>query len=218
MKKGFTLFEILVVLAITGTIVVLTIPNLSSNINKRTNAKLLESTSHSLGAATKQIMMDERVTNLADTTMGTNVEIFISKYFKLTQYCGTTYTDCLASSYKSLDGENSVTTETMLAGNTFYCGGTQSGTVICLTNMTPDNGNTPGNSIAIIDVNGKKFPNKNGDDLFSFNIYTDGKIGNQYNTTADDADGITCRNYAGTAGYGGACYSKVVADGWEINY
>ena len=218
MKHGFTLAEILIALSIIGVISVLTLPNIASGTNQKANAKLLETANQAINMATKQVMMDERVTNLADTVFGSNAGTFLQRYFRLSLYCGDSYTDCLAPSYKSLSGTASATTATMLGGKTFYCGATQSGTVICITNMTTDSGNTHGSSTTVIDVNGKKGPNKNGQDLFSFNIYTDGRIGNQYVTSSNDADGTTCNNYRNTASYGGACYSKVVADDWQIKY
>ena len=218
MKHGFTLVEILIAIAIIGVITVLTLPSVTSGVNQKANVKLLETASQAVNMATKQVMMDERVTNLADTVYGTNAGAFLQNYFRLSLYCGNSYTDCLASSYKSLSGSASATTASMLSGKTFYCGATQSGTVICITNMTTDSGDTHGSSTAVIDVNGKKGPNKNGQDLFSFNVYTDGRIGNQYVASSNDADGTTCNNYRNTAGYGGACYSKVVADNWQIKY
>ena len=218
MKKGFTLAEILIVLAILGVVFTLTVPTIYNKINEKTYATLLESISSSFKSVINQTLIDERTVSLADTIYATSPESFLKKYFKISLYCGHDYNKCLASSYKSLDGTNSISVQSMLPADSFFCGTIDSGIAICTTEMSQDSSSAYGNSVVVVDINGVKRPNQNGKDLFSFNIYSDGKIGNQYDLSDNDTSGVSCRNYASTAGYGGACYSKVVADNWKINY
>lgn len=217
MKKGFTILELLLSLAIIGTVAALTIPKVLDNFTNSTNIKSLQSVQNSLKSAITEAFTKERVSTLEDSTLGGSAQSFLQRYFKISANCGTSHTDCLASTYKSLDKSASVNTSNMLDNN-FYCISVQSGAVICLTKMSANDGDIHGNSVVVIDINGKKNPNINGRDLFSFNIYSDGKIGNSYDTNLNDSNGTTCSNYANTAGYGGACYSKIVADRWKMNY
>ena len=217
MKKGFTLFELLLTLAIVGTVAALTIPTVVDNYTKTTYIRSLQNVQNSLKTAITDAFTKERVSTLEDSTLGSSAENFLRRYIKISANCGTSHANCLASSYKSLDKSTSINTSSMLDDN-FYCITVQSGAVICLTKMSPNNGDDHGNSVVVIDINGKNQPNLNGRDFFSFNIYTDGKMGNSYETVLDDANGTTCNNYASTAGFGGACYSRIVADGWKMNY
>ena len=218
MKKGFTLTEILLAVLIVGIILVLTIPGIYDDTKKRSYVSNLQNVHNALKTAINNVMTEERTNNLGNSTYTESAAAFLTKYFKPTLDCGTNYTDCLATSYKSLNGSTSKSTSEMLSDD-FYCISVASGSVICSTKMEPDESDgTHGNSKIIIDVNGKNLPNTNGRDLFYFDIYTDGKIANRYNISENDANGTTCSNRAASAGYAGACFSKIVADGWAMDY
>ena len=217
MKKGFTLIEVLITMAIVGVVAVLTVPNVIDNSSRRVYVQTLKTVNSSLNAAVNDIFTKEKVSSLADSTASA-ASTCLSNSFKLASYCGETYTDCLADSYKSLDKTRTITTNEMLSNKGFFCGILQSGVVICMTDMSNDSDNWHGRSLVLVDVNGKKKPNMNGRDLFNFELYSDGSIGNRYKLTETDSSGQSCSSKASTAGYGGACYSKVVADGWSMDY
>lgn len=217
MEKGFTLVEALLALAIVGLLAAFTIPKLVTNFSYRVYVSTLQSIHDNLSTVTNSVFTQEKVGSLADSSLGSSAQAFMRRYFEVIKECNSNHSDCLAGSYKSLNKTNSISTTNML-NNNFYCAMVHSGAVICLTTMDSDSDSSHGKSVFVVDVNGKDMPNINGRDLFSFELYSDGKIGNQYNTSSNDADGVTCANYASTAGYGGACYSKIVADGWKMNY
>ena len=216
--KAFSLIEVLITMAVIGVIAVLVLPNVSRGTSKKTYATQLNEVHRALAQAINQVMLDERETSLANTVMADSIGDFMKKYLQIETDCGTEqHSQCIANSYKSLDGSSSVTQSHIISSN-LYCVKTVPGAVICMHEMTADKDGYHGSSQVIVDINGKKAPNTNGRDLFQFEIYSDGRISNGYEVTEYAANGEKCRDYAGTAGYGGSCFQRVKTSGWNMDY
>ena len=217
-RKGFTLIEVLIALFVIGVVASLTLPNVSKNSSKKTYVSQLSEVHKAFSHAINQVLIDEREVSLADTIMAESAGDFLRKYMQIEVDCGAgDDSNCMASSYKSLDG-NSSTSHSNIISNKLYCVKTVPGAVICMKNMSEDSGSIHGFSQVIVDINGQKKPNTNGRDLFQFEIYSDGKIGNGHELIEYKTSGKHCEDYADTAGYGGSCFQKIVADGWNMDY
>ena len=71
-----------------------------------------------------------------------------------------------------------------------------------------------------VDTNGKQGPNILGRDLFYMELYSDGKVGETYNSSYPD-DIIQerfeqCQTGDSYSGYG--CLAKIIHDGWTMDY
>lgn len=218
-KKGFTLAETLITLGIIGVISALTIPTLVMNYQSKVRITQLQKVYNDISNAAVAALADERVDTLDYTYIFENIDgaiSFLKKYIKVSKEC--TITECLGSSYSSLDGTQSANVSSMFPQGT-KCVALVSGSSVCIYEVEPEDGyNWHGSVDLAVDVNGAGAPNKNGIDLFQFSIYSDGTIGNSYNVNSDAASGVSCNNYKSTAGYGGSCFAKVVADGWKMDY
>ncbi len=214
---AFTLAETLITLGIIGVVATLTLPNLMADYKNKTYVAQLQRSYNMFETAVQNLMVDSDTNNLDDTmivsyTAGAGE--FLKKYFKATKDCGKTWDGCLAPSYNSMKGE-AVPTSGFI-GQSFYCVSLNVGSSICMTALPPDSEPDWHNySTVVIDVNGKKGPNKSGKDLFNFELYSDGKIGNSY--TGKNEEWVN-QNCANAWGYGGDCFSKIQQDGWVMDY
>lgn len=217
-KKGFTLAETLITLGIIGIISVLTLPTLISNYKTKVQIAQLQKVYNQLSNAALTAIAEENVNSLDETdylsSIGNAIDFF-KKYLKVSKVCGTNVTDCVASSYKSLDG-----TETFsLSDSTTQCVMLNTGAALCVPSaFYGDNIDDHGNISVIVDVNGQGSPNTNGRDLFQFDLYSDGVIGTSYMAQDYTSSGEACEAYKSTGGYGGSCFAKVIADGWKMDY
>lgn len=218
MKNAFTLSEMIVVIAVLGLISVLITPNIVTGVQKKEQLSALKTVNSAIHDAITQTMIEERVTNLTNSTLGDSAEDFLNKYFKVKINCKDKYSNCLADSYSSLDKSNSVSATNMMQKKDFRCITTDSDAVVCITTMSADTETKHGKSVVVVDINGKNGPNINGRDLFNFEIYSDGKIGDRYELRKSDEQITSCTSNAATAGYGGNCYGKIIADGWKMDY
>ncbi len=220
-KKGFTLAETLVTLGIIGVISALTIPTLIGNYQGKVRIAQLQKVYNQISNAAVAALADERVDALDYTYAFENIDgtiSFLGKYLKVSKVCGAS--ECLASTYSSLDKTASKATSQILPNfDAIKCVSLPSGSSICVFDVVAGDGyDWHGHLSLVVDVNGKGAPNVNGIDLFEFSLYSDGTIGNSYNVSDYAASGGRCEDYKSTAGYGGSCFSKVVADGWKMDY
>ena len=218
-KKGFTLAETLITLGIIGVISALTIPTLVMNYQSKVRITQLQKVYNDISNAAVAALADERVDTLDYTYIYEDVDgdgaiQFLKKYLKVSKEC--TYSECMASSYSSLDG--SASGNVLSAGA--QCVALSTGAVVCIPSVWAGDGyNNHGEISTVVDDNGKSGPNTNGRDLFQFNLYSDGSIGNSYGSPGDYvSSGDRCLDNADQVSYGGSCFSKVVADGWKMDY
>ncbi len=164
-RIGFTLAEVLVTLAIIGVVAALTIPSLIQSTQKQQYVTGLKKAYSDLSQATLQLMDNNGGTMTGLMDLG-NMH---------TRYCG--YLNCIKKcDYNTVDGNCFENT-----GQTHHTGAILSnGMHISFYNFDINcNDNYLGNGqtvcgIIYVDVNGWKYPNTLGRDIFEFWIARDG--------------------------------------------
>ena len=239
MKKGFTLAEVLITLGVIGVVAALTLPNLLQNHQKKVFVTQLQRTVNLVSNSATALMGDNNAASLADSYLvavtATDDEgnvtgnykdaqgKFMNTYFKVARDCGTdNISACIGDTYYSLDRSKSFDLKSVLPPSA-YCVTINTGATVCMESMRPDEDGWHGHASVIIDVNGPSGPNTNGRDLFQFELYSDGRIGNYYQYTGDPksdtkASGETCQDWKSEQGYGGSCFQHIQADGWVMDY
>ena len=155
---------------------------------------------------------------------------FMNTYFKVARDCGEdNISACVGETYYSLDRSQSFNLSESVKklvgwGNT-YCVTINTGATICMSPMREDYQSGSyfehGWAEVVVDVNGPSGPNTNGRDLFQFQLYSDGKIGNCYNSTDDYCKyqaAERCQDFKSSAGYGGSCFQHIMSNGWVMDY
>ena len=247
MKKGFTLAEVLITLGVIGVVAALTLPNLLQNHQKKVFVTQLQRTVNLVSNSATALMGDNNAASLADSYLvavaskGDDDKLqydtknaqgkFMSTYFKVARDCGMdNRAACLGDTYYSLDRSQSFNlNDASYLGGTggnswdFYCVTINTGATVCMTQMHPDEDGWHGYASVVVDVNGPAGPNTNGRDLFQFELYSDGRIGDYYQFTGksendDKASGKACQDWKSTKGYGGSCFQHIQANGWVMDY
>jgi hypothetical protein len=148
-------------LSIIGVVAALTIPAVTKNHEKQTWIAQYKTTYSIINQATNMIMADNGGTlaGAYESSATSNLSMFnqYKKYLKYTRTCdNTNITDCFASSYKRLDGDNA-TGYYQFTGNLVLANGAS-------VSFYAWDGSTTEDSI-FIDLNGTKGPNILGKDL-----------------------------------------------------
>lgn len=224
MKKNlnaFTLAETLISLTIIGVIAVLTMPSLISGFQKKVYVSNVQKVYNLFSDAGHKYMADNNADSLTETDLTTisGVGEFLNKYFKVVKDCGIVNNngdDCFASSYKNVEGSAGYTPDY----KDRYCVVINTGAVICMGTIwiqEADDYNPWYHEYAniIFDINGVKPPNTKGRDLFSFELYSDGKISEGYNEWTKDN---LCNANVNDGGYAAGCFSKIMHNNWEMDY
>jgi len=215
-KKAFTLAEILITLAIMGTLMALTIPSLIKETGKNAYVAGLKKTYGMLDSATNQIMTDNAGTMIR---FGDSTQIRLTKYCNILECNKTCYQGHIVdqgcfhsqSSVKMLNNQNyDVDTTDYNDGAMVLADGTLvyiNWTGYSTCNFT-DGGVTYCTNI-YVDVNGFKGPNIVGKDIFEFWITANGLVPyGQTGTYADDT--IYCNPNSTNAKDGYGCAAKVL--------
>ena len=216
MKKAFTLSEVLIAVTIVSILLVVTVPVVSSHMNKKTQVTQLQSVYSAINNAVGLLMTDERVRDLNNSSLcyktgSVDIEgtagAFIKKYFNITKDCGLKSEGCFADSYKNLTREEAKT----FPDNTAYFAMISSGAAIAIR---PSDSNDDNAMEVVVDVNGPSIPNVAGRDLFQFWIYKDGFVGSKHNYTNIPALTVSCRESL----YGEGCFDRIINAGWVMDY
>ena len=238
MKKGFTLAEVLITLGVIGVVAALTLPNLLQNHQKKVFVTQLQRTVNLISNSATQLMSDENAPTLQDSYLvaidGDYKDAqgkFMNKYFKVARDCGTdNVSACVGDKYYSLDRSQSYDLIKELKRDyygPFYCVTINTGATICMKSMSNRWGDSGyhWHSSVLVDVNGPSGPNTNGRDLFQFDLYSDGRIGDYYQGSDDNGNGDhqssgdRCQDYKSETGYGGgSCFQHVMSNGWVMDY
>ena len=194
-KAAFTLAEVLITLGIIGVVAAMTLPSLIQNYQKKALATQTQKFYSMMSQAVKQYMADYGVDDLRNTPLATdnyedsydddgnyiparNGEIeslrdFATKYLKVVKECKSRdegSDNCFAPEYRYWD--NSLLDERDYfngRSNTYVLA---DGSVISLDYYGPIS--------ILVDVNGKKGPNRAGYDLWDMSIFYDGVIDESY--------------------------------------
>lgn len=226
-KHGFTLAEVLVTLGIIGVVSALTIPTLVKNHQRQVYVTQLQKVVNELSQAADKAITDSNAVSLDETRYGTNktngARNFLNDYFKIVKDCGETATPCFADSYENLSG-STVELDTPIIAVSLASGASIS---IGYANYYPPYYDS-GNGIMVkedchsyytlqIDVNGAQGPNIAGRDLFTFDLYSDGKVADSYNTNRD-ADDLRQVCVDNDWSYGAGCLNAIINNGWKMDY
>lgn len=215
MKKAFTLAEILISLTIIGIIAALTIPTIISNITERANITKLQATQKELQDAVKFMMMNERVTDVNDSSLfseTTNSDTFTTDYIKTISNQSSEF--LATSEYNTLSGSKL---------SSWSC--SNNGVSLKFSFMLPSGAavefcNAPltGSSAAgyfTIDVNSIDPPNKVGRDFFVIEIMNDGTLGIDLSNNKLSVTEAGCRkgDYHGLE-----CFGLLKENNWKVTY
>ena len=212
--RGFTLTELLITLSIIGVVAILTVPNVTRNINTRVNIAKLQSTIDLLDNAMNTMKVRERVANMEDGSIVTNPSDFLSTYIKVISWCTPSeYSNCFNASYKSIDSSNTIGSSVLSEVSAVIL--IPSGAAISILPSTTTEGNERVMGGFFIDINGQNPPNVIGRDFFYVtHNASDGYIGAG---GSDDADTLRSDCLTGSDN-GRSCVQMLQNNNWESNY
>lgn len=233
-KKGFTLAEVLITIGILGVIAAVTLPALRADVDKNTWSSGLQTNIALLNTAFNQIMAEEDVSDMRDTTLwadyvkdtdvvesNDDIKKEMDKYFKISKvdknFPVNTYT--LNNQTYSKDSAR------------FYLGNSASLNILFKAdrNFSPcTSEQTFCHPVAeiVLDVNGDKKPNTMGKDMFLLLLGENGVV---YPVGSDDVYNYSSKypkwnSASGCQGKnpntinGEACAGRVVEEGYKITY
>jgi len=236
LRKGFTLAEVLLTLAIIGIVAALTIPSLLNSVNKNNYISGLKKAYSSILTATNQLIEDNGGTMKNLISANNNHNEWLDKYCSILQCVktctiGTVNDNCFTNpvNIKILNGNPF--TDFISAGtfNNFAGAVLSNGMTIvfdarggntCDRNLCTYNAVNAGCGTIFIDVNGFKSPNTLGRDIFLFYPYTKGLYPTGVaKTNASTLSGIagSCDITSTNAANGYGCAGKILLEG-TVNY
>ncbi len=215
--NAFTLAEVLISITIIGVIAMLTLPNVINNYQKKVYVTNVQKVYNVVSDAAQKYMTDNNSDSLEETDL-TSIEgvgEFLNNYFKIIKDCNVisnkTKNICLIPSYKDVDGVSIYTPYF----DERYCVILNTGAFVCMDTMRMLSPLSHGYSSVIFDINGVKPPNTKGLDLFSFELYSDGKISEGYEKQTKIE---FCVSNAQDGGYAAGCFTKLRQNNWVMDY
>lgn len=233
--KGFTLAEVLVTLGIIGVVASITMPTLVQNYQKKAFATQLHKVYNELNQAGLSFLNSKNALNMSEAGFNGNEQNFLESAFRVVNNCGNSTTNCLAPSYKSIDGKS--IGHIGKKGTIKSCVSIASGASICIGTaiiggLGSDSKGTMslGAARVYVDTNGLKGPNTYGRDFFDFVINQDGSAGMMDGPFGNSSrsslemlkDG--CVNYRelnegqDMNANDGSCFNYLVKNNWEMDY
>lgn len=172
---AFTLAEVLVTLGIIGVVSALTLPSLVKSHQRQVFVTQLHKVYNEFSQATEGYVTSRNAVDFREAGVRSQagIQAFMQDRFKITKNCGSTFTNCFASSYENLDGSS----VTNYADADTSCYALASGASVCLTYSAPRPINPKPPITLLVDTNGKSGPNILGRDLFTMYINRDGSVG-----------------------------------------
>ncbi len=214
-KRGFTLAEVMIALALIGVIASLTIPTFISGSRNRANAARLATTISAVENAFASMIASEAVQDLTETEFGSaQTEANLGKYLKLSGSGGNlaTYYGTNAP-FRTLNRANS-----QPAVTTIFQGKNGALLIYGAHNIAAAEGHPGSIGRLTIDVNGSAQPNVWGRDVFYFRIGNDGMLypaGGQRFTAIDPTGaGFSCSGNVRNQG----CTAKLIEDNYEVRF
>ena len=236
-KAAFTLAEVLITLGIIGIVAAITMPSLIANYQKSQFEAGVKKMASVVGQAVTKLMADEGVNKVTETSLLYNstddwhksIDLggeFLDKYFNVVGKCETDEM-CFGESYKpSSKNSNDISAGNVIRSsenNERGCRLLADGVSICVyagDNSSAVNG--------YFDLNGARGPNRQGYDMFAFNIYYDGSVSEVPPSCRKDAN--ICADYMTNNGrielcndglhpfYGAGCFTYLQQNGFKIDY
>ena len=225
-KLGFTLAEVLITLGIIGVVASVTLPSLTLDVEKRKIPTTLSKAMNTLETVNKMALVENEAERLCDITnhcSATNAadkylsDIFV-KYTSAVKFPSTLLTGSDKYTYDGISVSSGYTTKDgisfMVRSSSYYKK---------INNLGSDNypESASGDYYTIVvDLNGRKGPNKTAQDVFYFRVDTKGGVfpmgssayyGQTDWTTNCPADGTAPVDAI-------ACSASIVENGWQVKY
>lgn len=216
-KDGFTLSEVLITLAVVGTLAVMVLPGLIKDANNKAMVTLLQSTLSNISSAIQTEVVNTRTSNLEDTDIIKNPEAFFKKYLDVKRVC-TNANPCM---YTSTNSDSKYKNYNTLNGGTISAS-SHNTTILLNTGVAVG---VQGNTIAI-DLNGLSDPNTVGIDRWIFDIQKKTDLNADPPTHAGEMGGRESYKNASKAtlksncrgGIAPACYTLLERSGFDPDY
>lgn len=216
-KDGFTLSEVLITLAVVGTLAVMVLPGLIKDANNKAMVTLLQSTLSNISSAIQTEVVNTRTSNLEDTDIIKNPEAFFKKYLDVKRVC-TNANPCM---YTSTNSDSKYKNYNTLSGGTISASSYNT-TILLNTGVAVG---VQGNTIAI-DLNGLSDPNTVGIDRWTFDIQKKTDLNANPPTHAGEMGGRESYKNASKAtlksncrgGIAPACYTLLERSGFDPDY
>ena len=218
-QKAFTLSEVLITLAVVGTLAALVVPGLIKDYNSKANMTMLQNTVANLTTAVQAQLTKTGVQDINGTIITKDPEQFFRTLDVVNASSDNKYFPDL-NSYKTLDGE----ALTAIPKSCSASAKLKNGVALCMSDGFSGYDEP---TVIFIDLNGEKEPNVSGVDLYGVHIFqkTDfqtnwvvkhaGDVGG-YRT--DASGGAWCTCYSNDDSSPVACYSQAEQSGFDPNY
>lgn len=225
-NKAFTLSELLIALAIVGTIAALSIPALVEDINRRVTANQLKNTVIAIQNVIDNQLAENKTKSLKETDFSDPAKLLSSDNFTIADNCSTS-SNCWANNshypyvYRRLSDMAYV--QAVPENTTIKL---KNGVTLSYQIMVGENSINDGSKendscygLFFLDINGKDKPNIVGRDFFAFRVTRKGKI--IYNTTCNGVDNSTdtqMETWCTNNSYPTACLAHIQRNNWKIKY
>ena len=220
MKKGFTLSETLIALAIVGIISVMVIPTTSRRVRNNIYASTLQSAVAQIMDALEEATAEQHVNDIAylyenANNSTTREELFLSEKLNSIADCGSTPEPCFASAYSTL---NNTALDDFTSGYNAYVTIKNGASVALRFPVDSANPDEVVQGEILIDANGSKTPNIYGRDTFKLSLHADSAIG-AFGDLADDEtmESALAKCRAGSD-YNFMCYYYISQNDWKNDY
>ncbi len=215
-KRGFTLAEVLITLAIIGVVAALTIPTVVKNYQKQETVTKLKKVYSVLNQAFNNSQAENGMYQTWDIGQHQGSEEYFNRYWKpylkVEKICRTPQ-ECgfkSASPYVTASGDHSSFNVVNLNYRTTFL--TTDGTLIVLVIATTSaEDEVLLRSEIYVDLNNSKGPNKFGRDLFVFARSNQGVLPYGYKASAENIDSGCSKS-----GNGNYCAAKIAREGWQM--
>lgn len=221
--KAFTLSEVLITLAVVGTLAALVVPGLIKDYNSKANMAMLQNMVANLQSAVQTELTKEGATDLDATNIKKDPEQFFRTLDVINASSDSKYFPNL-NNYKTLSGTNL----TAIKKDCKASAKLKNGVALCMSTFEPTMSAVSGASRKVatvyMDLNGAKEPNVAGADFYAVYIYPvttfTGTIpthpGDIAGVSIDTPAGQSCNTNSSFSPLG--CYSQAEQSGFDPNY
>ena len=235
-RTAFTLAEVLITLGIIGVVAALTLPTLIQNYQKQVLVNQLKREINVISNNLSKILADDEVNLLSETGL--------FSYEEENEWVNVVDNEAVRNRFQAeVVSDNSKFGQYIkkyfgndMHGRQMKGFAFKDGSCMAFVNYGEgENGSSVSiSSVILLDVNCDKSPNKIGRDIFVVH-YTDNGVLFPLLSDPDDSDGsdamteefcnkqyfdtdLDDTDFAYVIFVGGACYGKIVQDGWKMNY